>query len=111
MADIIKPKAKPDSNLVFDEVQTKMTNLINKDPKSGCNDDLLNKVEKNKTMLAQLNDPEVSKALEWMQRDPKAASEYYSKNRPEIMDMFKNFTSLLGGHMSELDVHKNKKDP
>ena len=58
----------------------------------------------------QLDDPEVSKALEWMQRDPKSASEYYTKHRPEIMEMFKSWTGLLGSHMSELDVNKNKKD-
>lgn len=110
-SDIIKPKTTVfGQDLVFDEVQSKMKDLITKDPKSWCNDDLIKKVEDNKTMMSQLDDPEVAKALEWMQKDPKAASEHYTKNRPEIMEMFKSFTSLLGGHMSELDKGKSKKE-
>jgi hypothetical protein len=110
-SDIIKPKTKVfGQDLVFDEVQSKMKDLITKDPKAWCNDDLIKKVEDNKTMMSQLDDPEVAKALEWMQRDPKAASEYYTKNRPEIMEMFKSFTSMLGGHMSTLDKDKSKKE-
>ena len=106
---IIKPK-NPQSNLVFDEVQTKMQSLITNNPEKWCNDDLLSKVEKNKTMMSQLDDPEVSKALEWMQRDPKSASEYYTKHRPEIIEMFKSITSLLGNHLVDLDDGKKKKD-
>lgn len=102
-------KNKQDESLVIDEVQEKMKNLISKNEKEWCTDDLLNKVHGDETMMKQLDDPEVAKALEWMQRDPRGAAEYYKKHNPAIMEMFKSFMGVIGGHMSTLDKQGDRK--
>lgn len=104
--EIICPKNPNQNSLKFDQVTKNMATMIDNSKNDWLNDDLLNRVESDQTLIKSLNDPEVSKALDWMQKDPAAAFEYYKKNDPSKLDLFKNFTKLLGNHMTSLETKK-----
>lgn len=113
-SEIIKPTHTQTNSLKFDEIQdqpdSNFTKFINDTQKEWLNDDLLNTVGKDKSLISSLNDPETSKALEFMQRDPKGAIEYYKQHDPSKLEMIMKMTGLLGNHMSNLETKNNVKN-
>ena len=98
----VKPKTGANSNLVFDEVQSAVKENVGLGQnKEWVTDDLLKKVEGNKTLFSKLADPKFSKALEMMQKDPKSAKDYY-KNDKEVQEFFMEFYNILGQHFTTL---------
>ena len=95
-------------SLVFDEVQEAVKDNVGF-PKGSewVTDDLLKKVEGNEALLKKLSDPKFAQALQWMQKDPHAAKEYY-KNDKDVQDFFMEFYQLLGQHFTALGEQTNK---
>ena len=93
--------------LVFDEVQEAMNE--SKGLPAGTEwvtADLLKKVEGNEALSRKLADPKFSRALQWMQSDPKAAKEYY-KNDKDVQEFFMDFYKILGQHFTALGEQTN----
>lgn len=98
----VKPKLKPGENLVFNEVQENMKSdqkLFG--DKEWVTPDLLKNIEGNEKLFKQLSSPKFSKAVDMMQKDPKAAMEYY-KDQPDVQEFFKEFYKILGTHFTKL---------
>lgn len=118
--EIISPKNNHERNsLVLDEVQEAMKQNVIQD-KSWLTEDLLSQISSNEKLSKQLTDPRISKAVSWMQKDPKAAMEYY-KDDIEVQNFFKEFYGILGHHFTNLSSEqdtatgetgvKNRPDP
>ena len=56
---------------------------------------LLQKVQKNDTLMKQLGNPKFMAALTEFQHNPKAAAEKY-KDNPEIDKFFRDFSGIIG---------------
>ena len=98
----LKPKKNQSSNLVFNEVQENMKddyNLLGGG--QWITPDLLKNIEGNEKLLRRLNDPKFSKAVEMMQKDPRAAMEYY-KDQLDVQEFFQEFFKVLGAHFINL---------
>ncbi|XP_026691625.2 uncharacterized protein LOC101242455 [Ciona intestinalis] len=100
---VVKRKENKESHLVFDDVQNAMKETGNKllDDKTWITEDLLKSIESNDDLLKQLSDPKFNQAIQWMQKDPKGAMEYY-KDDAQVQLFFKQFYKILGQHFTEL---------
>nr|XP_039251625.1 uncharacterized protein LOC120329075 [Styela clava] len=108
--DIIVPKHPSETQknpLVLDDVQEAMKESGITD-KSWVTTDLLKQVESNERLSNQLSDPNISKAISWMQRDPKGAMEFY-KNDVEVQNFFKEFYGILGNHFTNIGAKQEEK--
>lgn len=104
--EIISPKNNHAQNpLVLDEVQEVMKQNVISD-KSWLTDNLLSQINSNEKLSKQLTDPRISKAVSWMQKDPKAAMEYY-KDDIEVQNFFKEFYGILGHHFTDLSAKQD----
>jgi len=102
--------ASHNSSLVLDDVQQAMkqnySNVLGN--QEWLTEDLMKQLEGNKKLMRQLSDPRFSTAVEWMQKEPQKAMEYY-KNDKDITEFFKEFCKILGGHFMGLaDKQQNQ---
>lgn len=117
---ISKPKAsahatgvKSSSSLVLDEVQQALKE--DESPLLGqlkqgewVTDDLMSVMQKNPILLAGLQHPKCTAALELMQKDPKEAKKRFG-NDPEVDRFLREFGSVMSSHFEALGAKDEKK--
>ena len=108
--EVVTPKFKESqekSALELDEVQRAMK-AANEKQSEWMNDDFMSRFSKNPRLMKGFQDPRCQKAMEEMQKDPKAASAKYA-NDPEIKEFLREFMGLMGDHFGNLADEADKK--
>ena len=72
--------------------------------------DLLRKIEQSPVLSKAFQDPSLSQAMVEFQKDPQAALQA-AQHKPEMLRFLKEFSSLMGEHLSSLPSAKGDSKP
>ena len=64
--------------------------------------EFLDRIERNPVLARAFGDPEFQNAIQALTRNPKAAFEKYTKERPDLVLALREFSGLLGDQMDTM---------
>lgn len=100
----LRPARDASSSIRFKEVQETLSKG------KWVNNDLIEKIKQNPTLLRTFSDPRFSHLAQKLQSDPKAVIEEARRN-PVLKDFLNNLTKVLGEHFTQMGTEAEEKMP
>ena len=100
---VLKPVQKKEDSLRIEEVQDAMSETAMNTLKKGewVNNDLMEKIRENPTLLRTFSDPRFKHLAERLQSNPKAVIQEAQRN-PELKEFLNALMSVLGSHFKQM---------